>query len=97
MPKEGVTQAALCRSVGEQYNPPRKVGAAQLSTFRKRKEVDQGNTCVVYYGAYVYFEKLRLKQSKPKTSIGRKWKGFGHIRAGTTPRGLGLRPMGKSC
>jgi hypothetical protein len=31
-----------------------------------------GNTSVIFYGAYVYFEKLRIKEVKPKGKKGRR-------------------------
>lgn len=65
--KDGVTQAAFCREIGAQYHPARSVTSTQLGTFRKHSGSDKGNTNVVYYGAYVYLEKLRVKEGKAKS------------------------------
>lgn len=62
----GVTQASFLHNVGAQYYPARRVQSSQLSAFRSKKGLYASNTSVVFYGAYVYFEKLRLKQNKPK-------------------------------
>jgi hypothetical protein len=42
------------------------VQSSQLSAFRSKKGPYDGNSSAVYYGAYVFFEKLRLKENKPK-------------------------------
>ncbi|OAG06534.1 uncharacterized protein CC84DRAFT_1164787 [Paraphaeosphaeria sporulosa] len=62
----GVTQASFLHNVGAQYHPARRVQSSQLSAFRSKKGPFAGNTSVMFYGAYVYFEKLRIKQNKPK-------------------------------
>ncbi|KAF2030612.1 hypothetical protein EK21DRAFT_88734 [Setomelanomma holmii] len=65
--KPGVTQAAFLRDVAAQYHTePKKIQSSQLSKFRSKKGPYAGNTGVIFYGAYVYFEKLRIKEKKPK-------------------------------
>lgn len=64
MPKEGVTAAGFCRTLSKQLYPPRPIQTAQMQRFRKYSGPVQGNTSVVYYAAYVYFEKLRVKEGK---------------------------------
>ncbi|CAN9290451.1 unnamed protein product [Alternaria sp. RS040] len=49
------------------HNPPKTLNARQLSAFRSKKGALNGNTSGVFYGAYVYFEKLRIKEGKPKS------------------------------
>ena len=64
----GVTQASFLRTLAAQYHTREvKIQGKQLSDFRGRKGATAGNTSVVYRGAYMYFEKLRLKADKPKT------------------------------
>lgn len=81
MPKDGVMQAGFCRAIGAQFNPEKKIASSQLQAFRKHSGPDKGNTSAVYYGAYVYFEKLRIKEGKPKTKhrleMERIWEGQG--------------------
>ncbi|KAK8176027.1 hypothetical protein IWX90DRAFT_464441 [Phyllosticta citrichinensis] len=67
----GVTQAQFCRDLAAMCHTPKKpksIQSRQLTAFRDQKEADAGNTSVVYYAAYVFFEKLRLKDGKPKSS-----------------------------
>ncbi|KAF2183131.1 hypothetical protein K469DRAFT_739956 [Zopfia rhizophila CBS 207.26] len=64
----GVTQAQFLRDIAAQYHTrERKIQSKQLNDFRSKKGPDAGNTSVVYYGAYVFFEKMRIKEGKPKT------------------------------
>jgi hypothetical protein len=64
--KPGVTQASFLRSVSACYHTvPKKFTASQLSLFRSKKGSYEGNTSGIFYGAYVYFEKLRIKEGKP--------------------------------
>ncbi|KAK0734491.1 hypothetical protein B0T26DRAFT_634599 [Lasiosphaeria miniovina] len=68
--KEGVTQAQFCRDILAQLQGPGRpasIQGSQLSRFRGMKGAGAGATTGVYYGAYVFFEKLRLKEGKPKT------------------------------
>ncbi|KAM7182681.1 hypothetical protein V8F33_014108 [Rhypophila sp. PSN 637] len=66
-----ITQAALCRAIvkaayGEDSD--KTIQSASLGAFLKKKGPLAGNTSAVYYAAYVFFEKLRIKQGKPKSS-----------------------------
>lgn len=38
-----------------------------MQSFRGKKGPDAGNTSSVFYSAYVFFEKIRIKQGKPKS------------------------------
>jgi hypothetical protein len=65
--KPGVTQASFLRSLSACYRTvPKKFTSRQLSLFRSKKGAYEGNTSGIFYGAYVYFEKLRIKEGKPK-------------------------------
>lgn len=65
--KPGVTQAGFCRDLMAQIHTGVKVQSKQLSDFRNKKGPRMGNTSSVFYAAYVYFEKLRLAEKKPKS------------------------------
>lgn len=56
-PKE--TNASLARRIG--------VPANGLSRFCEKKGYDRGNTSAAFYSAYVFLEKLRIAQDKPKS------------------------------
>lgn len=65
--KPGVTQAALLRHIAAQYHAaPKKPQSTQPSAFRSRKGSYAGNTSAIFYRAYVYFKKLRIKEGKLK-------------------------------
>lgn len=64
-----VTQAGLCRAIAASYPEKRNCAASSLNAFLGRKGPDKGNTSVVFYGAYVFFEKRRLKEGKPKSQM----------------------------
>ncbi|KAL9082725.1 MAG: hypothetical protein Q9159_006223 [Coniocarpon cinnabarinum] len=67
--KEGVTTAGFCRDLSAQYHTDRSSGtirASTLQTFRGKSKPMEGNTSPVYYAAYVFFEKLRIKEGKAK-------------------------------
>lgn len=64
----GVTQAGFLREVAKCYHlEARTFQSKQLNDFRNRRGAMSGNTSSIFYGAYVYFEKLRVKQDKPKS------------------------------
>ncbi|KAI4848555.1 hypothetical protein E4T44_03864 [Aureobasidium sp. EXF-8845] len=64
------TAAQLCRDLLAQYHTDKKppqIQSGQLTKFRGYKGADTGNTSCVFYAAYVFFEKLRLAEEKPKS------------------------------
>ncbi|OCL14862.1 hypothetical protein AOQ84DRAFT_330342 [Glonium stellatum] len=68
--KPGVTQASFCRDLQAQYHTPsgpKSITSSQLASFRGKKGYDKGNTSSVFYAAYCYFEKLRIKEGKAKS------------------------------
>ncbi|KAH0276624.1 hypothetical protein KCU91_g3736, partial [Aureobasidium melanogenum] len=68
--KPGVTQAQFGRDLLAQYHTdkgPKGISASQMQSFRGKKGPDAGNTSSVFYSAYVFFEKMRIKQGKPKS------------------------------
>ncbi|KAK0657073.1 hypothetical protein B0T16DRAFT_488269 [Cercophora newfieldiana] len=70
MNSPGVTQAQFCRDMLAQFNSPSKpkaIQGTQLARFRGMKGATSGAASLVFYGAYVFFEKVRVKEGKPKT------------------------------
>ncbi|KKY36665.1 hypothetical protein UCDDA912_g03337 [Diaporthe ampelina] len=67
--KPGVTQAQFCRDLYAQLKMPgcKSIQSKMLSDFRAKKGPTAGCTGSVYYAAYVYFEKLRIAEGKPKS------------------------------
>ncbi|TKA81218.1 hypothetical protein B0A49_00488 [Cryomyces minteri] len=66
--KDGVTQAAFLRDLAAQFHTDTKrIQGSQLNSFRSKKGADAGNTSSVFYAAYCFFEKLRIKEGKPKS------------------------------
>ncbi|KAI3327226.1 hypothetical protein HD806DRAFT_486457 [Xylariaceae sp. AK1471] len=66
----GLTQTQFCRDLYAQLNAPKCKGiqSKQLADFRAMKGSRTGARSSVFYAAYVYFEKLRIAQSKPKSA-----------------------------
>ncbi|KFY24811.1 hypothetical protein V491_02014 [Pseudogymnoascus sp. VKM F-3775] len=63
------TQAFLLRKLGAQYIlAPRALRSPQVNTFMRQKGPLEGNSSGIFYAAYVYFEKLRIKQGKKKSA-----------------------------
>jgi hypothetical protein len=63
----GVTQASFLKDIAIQVGEGINIQGKQLTDFRTKKGPDAGNTSRVYYGSYVFFEKLRLRDDKPKS------------------------------
>ena len=79
----GITQAGFLRELGKMYPEPKKISAAQLKTFQGKKGPLEGNSSNVFYAAYVFFEKIRVKQGKKKSKVREeteaRWSGRGGI------------------
>lgn len=70
MRKDGITQASLLRELQAQFHTsraPSRMQSSQLTAFRSKKGPSMGNTSSIFYSAYVFFEKLRIKENKPKS------------------------------
>ena len=65
----GITQAGFCRALSAQFpeSDGRKLSSAQLQAFQRKKGPMEGNSSGVFYAAYVFFEKLRIKEGKKKS------------------------------
>lgn len=64
--KTGTSQAQFCRDLMEQSDG-RKITLGQVQNFRSLSGPTIGNTNIVFYAAYVFFEKLRIKEDRKKS------------------------------
>lgn len=64
-----VTQAGFCREISKTFQNGKKVSPKTLTDFLSKKGPRAGNTSAAFYAAYVYFEKLRIKEGKPKSKF----------------------------
>ncbi|KAI1659437.1 hypothetical protein F4813DRAFT_352989 [Daldinia decipiens] len=64
----GLTAAQFCRDIYAQLRQPKGkcFQSKQLADFRGKKGANSGCTSPVFYAAYVYFEKKRIAEGKPK-------------------------------
>ena len=66
----GVTQAQFCRELHSQLHGPEKgskIQSGQLARFRAMSGANQGGDNKIFYTAYVFFEKKRIAEGKPKS------------------------------
>ncbi|KAH7381118.1 hypothetical protein BKA64DRAFT_228884 [Cadophora sp. MPI-SDFR-AT-0126] len=61
------TQADFLRAIAKPFHDGRKIQSKVLHDFLGKKGASAGNTSAVYYGAYVFFEKMRIRDGKPKS------------------------------
>lgn len=90
--RDDVTRAQFCRDMSAQlHQGETKVSAAQLTTFQNKRGPDMGAKSLVFYAAYVFFEKKRIHEKKPKSKhrqeMERVWgdKGFNRDHDGSQP------------
>lgn len=67
--QDGVTQAAFLREVAKTFGNGRKIQANMLNKFLGKKGPNSGNASSVFYAGYVFFEKMRIRDGKPKTAF----------------------------
>jgi hypothetical protein len=67
--KTGMSKAAFGREIGKLFGgeEEKKIGGGSVTQFLSKRGPMAGNTTNVYYGAYVFFEKIRVKDGKPMT------------------------------
>ncbi|KAI2607790.1 hypothetical protein GGR54DRAFT_399832 [Hypoxylon sp. NC1633] len=65
----GITEAQFCRDLYAQLNATKRKGirSHQVADFLFSQNPTTSANCMVYYAAYVYFEKLRIAQDQPMT------------------------------
>jgi hypothetical protein len=67
--EDGVTKAGLCRTLGQMIPGGTPINAKSMDDFLKKKGPRDGSSSRCFYSAYVFFEKLRIKQGKPKSKF----------------------------
>lgn len=65
----GIRQVDFLRAIAKSFPAPRKIQSKQLHDFLAKKGATAGNTSCVYYGAYVFFEKRRIRDGRPKSKM----------------------------
>jgi hypothetical protein len=78
--KTGMTKAAFAREIAKSFGPEeKKINPNSLTVFLAKRGPMAGNTTAVYYGSYVFFEKMRVRDGKPMTehrlSMEEEWDG----------------------
>ncbi|KAE8444566.1 hypothetical protein EG329_014490 [Mollisiaceae sp. DMI_Dod_QoI] len=63
----GVTQAGFLREIAKTYPEGKKIQSKVLNDFLGKRGATAGNTSSVFYGSYVFFEKMRVRDGKPKS------------------------------
>ncbi|KAL4785514.1 hypothetical protein BJX76DRAFT_324447 [Aspergillus varians] len=69
-----MTRAAFCREISKTF--PERAGdkskalqGSTLASFLSKSGRREGRTSLIFYAAYVFFEKLRIRDGKPKTEL----------------------------
>ena len=67
--KSGMSKAAFGREIGKLFGgeEEKKISGGSVTQFLAKRGPMAGNTTGVYYGAYVFFEKIRVRDGKPMT------------------------------
>ncbi len=65
--RPGMTQAAFLRAIAATYSDGRRLQGAQLNRFLAMKGPNSGNTSGIFYASYVFFEKMRIRDGRPKS------------------------------
>lgn len=63
----GVTQAGFLRGLAQTHPEGKKFQSKSLNDFLSKRGPNAGNTSGVFYAAYIFFEKMRIKEGKPKS------------------------------
>jgi hypothetical protein len=67
--ESGVTQAGFLREIAKTYPDGKKIQSKVLNDFLNKKGPNAGNTSSVFYASYVLFEKMRVRDGKPKSKF----------------------------
>jgi hypothetical protein len=65
--KAGISQVGFLRDIAKTYMDGRKIQSKVLNDFLGKRGASAGNTSSVFYSAYVFFEKMRIRDGKPKS------------------------------
>lgn len=92
--RDGATQAGLCRAISALLPGDQTVQARQMTTWLGKKGPVQGNTSPIFYGGYIFFEKLRIKENKKKSKFREEMEEI--YKAGSKKKSMSHRPDGKA-
>ncbi|KFX92300.1 hypothetical protein O988_07329 [Pseudogymnoascus sp. VKM F-3808] len=67
--QDGVTQAAFLREIAKTFGNGRIIQVNMLNRFLGKEGPKSGNVSSIFYAGYVFFEKMRIKDGKPKTAF----------------------------
>ncbi|KAL3480421.1 hypothetical protein BJX99DRAFT_254724 [Aspergillus californicus] len=70
-----MTQADFCRAISKTF-PDKVLSGSSLAAFMRKSGPSSGNSCQTFYAAYVFFEKLRIRDGKPKTKFREEMEGI---------------------
>jgi hypothetical protein len=62
-----ITQAAFLRAIAATYSDGRRLQGAQLNRFLSMKGASHGYSSGIFYAAFVFFEKVRIRDGHPKS------------------------------
>ncbi|KAL2828473.1 hypothetical protein BDW59DRAFT_143170 [Aspergillus cavernicola] len=67
----GATRAAFCREISKTFpaSMGKSLSPSSLAQFLSKSGPNKGNTSAAFYAGYVFFEKLRIRDGKPKTEF----------------------------
>lgn len=69
--KNDIPKARFSRALSESYPYKPEVPPRQLSRFLGKRGPTSGNSNIVFYAAYVFFEKKRIREGRPKSKMRR--------------------------
>jgi hypothetical protein len=64
-----ITQASFCREISKTFHDGRSVSSAVMSGFLGKEGPREGNAIAAFYASYVFFEKVRIRDGKPKSEF----------------------------
>jgi hypothetical protein len=64
-----ISQASFCREISKTFHDGKSVSSTSMSGFLSKKGPREGNTCAAFYASYVFFEKVRIRDGKPKSEF----------------------------
>ncbi|KAI9370817.1 hypothetical protein BJX61DRAFT_67558 [Aspergillus egyptiacus] len=69
--KSGMTRTAFCREISKTLpdRDGKSLQTSPLNSFLAKSGPAAGNQSLIFYAAYVFFEKLRIRDGKPKTEF----------------------------
>lgn len=92
--RDGATQAGLCRAISALLPGDQTVQARQMTTWLGKKGPVQGTASPIFYGGYIFFEKLRIKENKKKSKFREEMEEI--YKAGSKKKSMSHRTDGKA-